>query len=163
MLREDDEDEIQGDNEGMTQLRGEAAKDQDKFRITVEREQRCIGFCNDAAEPVFEPGTTSVTFTGAHFRMRNVKWPEETWLETEVFYVNGKQVVHLKGDPVPENLAKSLRAVRREAPEFWSLLEKMGFEFYQQPSGIVSLCNLYFEHMHTLVFYLCISNPPELI
>ena len=51
-------------------------------------------------------------------------------------------------------------AVRREAPEFWSLLEKMGFEFYQQPSGIVSLCNLYFEHMHTLVFYLCINNPP---
>ena len=69
MLRDDDEDEIQGDNEGMTQLRGEASKDQDKFRITVEREQRCLAFCDDTREPVFEPGTTSVTFTGAHFKM----------------------------------------------------------------------------------------------
>ena len=80
LLRDDDEDEIEGGNEGsegMTQLRGEASKDQDKFRITVEREQRCIGFCDDAAEPVFEPGATSVTFTGAHFRMSNVKWPEK--------------------------------------------------------------------------------------
>ena len=31
LLREDDEDEVLGLNEGMTQLRGEAAKDQDKF------------------------------------------------------------------------------------------------------------------------------------
>ena len=46
MLRDDDEDEIQSGMEGMTQLRGEASKDQDKFRITVEREQRCYGFCN---------------------------------------------------------------------------------------------------------------------
>ena len=78
-----------GLNEGMTQLRGEAAKDQDKFRITVEREQRCYGFCDDSTEPKFIPGTTSVTFTGAHFRMSNVKWPEEVWLNTETFYVNG--------------------------------------------------------------------------
>ena len=49
----------------MTQLRGEAAKDQDKFRITVEREQRCYGFCDDTTEPKFMPGTTSVTFTGS--------------------------------------------------------------------------------------------------
>ena len=34
MIRQDDEDEVLGLNEGMTQLRGEAAKDQDKFRIT---------------------------------------------------------------------------------------------------------------------------------
>ena len=67
MLREDDEDEVEGINEGMTQLRGEAAKDQDKFRITVEREQRCYAFCDDNTEPKFVPGTTSVTFTGAHF------------------------------------------------------------------------------------------------
>ena len=64
MLREDDEDEVLGPHEGMTQLRGEASKDQDKFRITVEREQRCLGFCDDSTEPRFSPGTTSVTFTG---------------------------------------------------------------------------------------------------
>ena len=55
-LREDDEDEIEGGSEGMTQLRGEATKDQDKFRITVEREQTCCGFCDDTGEPFFEPG-----------------------------------------------------------------------------------------------------------
>ena len=76
------------------------------------------GYCDDSADPVFEPGTTSVTFTGAHFRMSNVKWPEETWLKTEQFFVNGKLVTHTAGDPVPENLAPSLRAIRREAREY---------------------------------------------
>ena len=90
MLKEDDEDEVLGFTEGMTQLRGEAAKDQDKFRITVEREQRCLGFCDDKTEPTFVPGTTSLTFTGAHFRMSNVKWPEEVWLNTEEFWVDGQ-------------------------------------------------------------------------
>ena len=135
MLREDDEDEVEGLHEGMTQLRGEASKDQDKFRITVEREQRCHGFCDDTTEPTFSPGTTSVTLPGAHFRMSNVKWPEETWLNTEVFYVNGVKVVHEAGKPLPENLAKSLRAIMREAPEFWNVMERLGFQFYQQPSG----------------------------
>ena len=90
-LRVDDEDEELGINEWMTQLRGEAAKDHDKFRITVERQQRCYGFGDDTTEPKFGPGTTSVTFTGAHFRMSNVKWPDEVWLNTEVFYVNGQK------------------------------------------------------------------------
>ena len=99
LLRGDDEDEIQGLSEGMSQLRGEASKDQDKFRITVEREQACLGFCDETTEPQFVPGTTSVTFKGAHFRMSNVKWPEETWLETERLSVNGTQVVHEKGQP----------------------------------------------------------------
>ena len=128
LIREDDEDEVLGLNEGMTQLRGEAAKDQDKFRIIVEREQRCYGFCDDSTEPKFVPGTTSVTFSGAHFRMSNVKSPEEVWLNTETFYVNGVKVVHEAGQPLPENLAKALRAIRREAPEFWDLLEKLGIQ-----------------------------------
>ena len=93
LVRDDDEDEVLGLNEGMTQLRGEASKDQDKFRVTVEREQRCYGFCDDRTEPVFRPGTMSVTLTGAHFRMSNVKWPEEVWLNTETFCVNGVQVI----------------------------------------------------------------------
>ena len=99
---------------------------------------RCYGFCDDNGEPHFEPGTTSVTFTGAHFRMSNVKWPEETWLKTESFYVDGKLVVHKEGDPVPENLARSLRTIRREAPEFWAT--------HQQPAGF---CHIYiYIHIH---------------
>ena len=43
--------------------------------------------------------------------------------------------MHEEGQPLPENLAKSLRPVRREAPEFWALLEKLDIQFYQQPSG----------------------------
>ena len=135
MLREDDEDEVLGLNEGMTQLRGEAAKDQDKFRIAVEREQRCYGFCDDSTEPVFKPGATSAAFVGAHFRMSNVKWPEEVWLHTETFYVNGVQAAREEGQPLPENLAKSLRTIKREAPELRDLLEKLDIQCYQQPSG----------------------------
>ena len=67
--------------------------------------------------------------------MSNVKWPEEVWLHTETFYVNGVQVVHEEGPPLPETLAKSLRTTRRAAPEFWALLEKLDIQFYQQPSG----------------------------
>ena len=64
MIRDDDEEEIEGDNEGMTQLRGEALKDQDKFWVAMEREQVCRGLCDHtAAEPVLEPGTTSITLT----------------------------------------------------------------------------------------------------
>ena len=40
LLRDEDEDETLGLDEGVTQLRGEAVKDQDKFRITVGRDQR---------------------------------------------------------------------------------------------------------------------------
>ena len=113
----------------MSQLRGGASQDQDNFRITVEHEQACLGFCDGTTEPQFVPGTTSVTFTGAHFRMSNVKWPEETWLETERFSVNGTEVVHEKGQPLPDTLAKGLRAIRREAPEFWAVLEKLNMQF----------------------------------
>ena len=67
--------------------------------------------------------------------MSNAKWPEEVWLNTETFYVNGVQVVHEQGQPLPENIAKSLRTIRREAPEFWALLEKLDIQIYQQPSG----------------------------
>ena len=49
--------------------------------------------------------------------------------------MDGHKVVHEQGQPLPENLAKSIRAIRREAPEFWALLEKLDFQFYQQPAG----------------------------
>ena len=84
------------------------SQDQDKFRFTVEREQRCHGFCDDTTEPTFSPGTTSVTFTGAHFRMSNVKWPEEVWLETERLSVTGAQVVHEAGQPLTSNSGEEI-------------------------------------------------------
>ena len=46
-----------------------------------------------------------------------------------------EQVIHKAGEPLPANLAPALRSIRREAPEFWDKLEKLGFQFYQQPSG----------------------------
>ena len=46
-----------------------------------------------------------------------------------------EQVIHKAGEPVPEKLAQALRSIRREMPEFWDKLEKLGFQFYQQPSG----------------------------
>ena len=113
---------------------------------------RCYGFCDDKGDPVFEAGTTSVTFTGAHFRMSNVKWPEETWLKTESFMVDGKLVVHKEGDPLPENLARSLRAIRRDAPEFWALLEKMKFRFYQQPAGFCHIYIYIYIHIHLYLY-----------
>ena len=41
----------------------------------------------------------------------------------------------MEGELVLENIAKSLRSIRREALEFWALLEKLDIQFYQQPSG----------------------------
>ena len=40
-----------------------------------------------------------------------------------------------QASPIPETMAKSLRAIRREAPEFWALIEKLNMKFYHQPSG----------------------------
>ena len=40
-----------------------------------------------------------------------------------------------KASPIPDTLAKSLRTIRSEAPEFWEVLEKLNMEFDQQPSG----------------------------
>ena len=59
-----------------------------------------------------------------------------------------EQVVHEAGKPLPENLAKSLRAIRREAPEFWNKMERLGFQFYQQPSGFDDgiICTWKVEH-----------------
>ena len=104
-----------GLSEGMTQLRGEASKAQDKFRITVGRAQRCYGWCDETIEPLFVPRTTRVTLTGAHFRTSNVNWPEEVWLEAERFHVNGAEVIHEAGQPLPDSLAKTVRSIRREA------------------------------------------------
>ena len=61
--------------------------------------------------------------------MSNVKWPEETWLNTERFVVNGVEIIHEAGQPVPENLARSVRQIRREAPEFWAWLENLELRF----------------------------------
>ncbi len=63
------DDEFEGDNDGMTQLRGESSGDQDKFRITVDLEQRVYGWCSETSDPQFEWGTTSVVFTGTHVRL----------------------------------------------------------------------------------------------
>ena len=41
-----------------------------------------------------------------------------------------------------------MRAIRREAPEFWAVLEKLNMQFYQQPSGFVDgvICAWSAEH-----------------
>ena len=80
--------------------------------------------------------------------MSNVSWPDEAWLETEQFWVNGQHVVHEAGEPLPDNLAISLRTIRREAPEFWAMLESLDFQFYQQPSGFDDgiVCSWKVEH-----------------
>ena len=67
--------------------------------------------------------------------MISVKWPEEVWLHIDTFSVTGDQVVHEEGQPLPGNMAKSSRTIRREALEFWALTERLNMEFYQQPSG----------------------------
>ena len=69
LLNDDDEEE---GNDGMTQLRGESSGDQDKFRITVDLEQRVYGWCSETSDPQFEWGTTSVVFTGTHCRLSNI-------------------------------------------------------------------------------------------
>eukprot|EP00959_Pyramimonas_sp_CCMP1952_P375316 7860681-Pyramimonas_sp.AAC.1 len=106
-----DEGEGDDDNEGMTQLRGENSADQDKFRITVDLEQRVHGWCSETKDPQFQWGTTSVVFTGTHCRLSNIS-EDGRWIESEKFVVDGKEVVRIAGAPVPENLAQSLRALR---------------------------------------------------
>ena len=58
---EDNEHAMAGENGVNVQHRGENACDQDKYRVTIDSEQRCFGyFDDDCPEPRFEFGTWSV-------------------------------------------------------------------------------------------------------
>ena len=55
---EDNEHAMAGENGDNVQHRGENACDQDKYRVTIDSEQRCFGdFDDDCPEPQFEFGT----------------------------------------------------------------------------------------------------------
>ena len=84
----DDEDDMRyAATDGHQQHRGENALGQGKFRITIDCEQRIYGYCDEACEePISDMGTTSVTFAGAHLRIRNVS-ADDRWLEDEEFWV----------------------------------------------------------------------------
>ena len=105
-------DEDDDDPEGLTQLRGENSADQDKYRITVDLEQRVYGWCSDTSDPSFQWGTTSVVFTGAHCRLSNIS-EDGRWIQTERFHLDGKEVVRLAGNMVPDSFAQSLRSLRQ--------------------------------------------------
>ena len=95
--------------DGHQQHRGENALGQYNFRVTVDCEQRIYGYCDEECdEPIFDMGTTIVTFAGAHLRMSNVS-ADDRWLEDEELWVGGKHVVRKAGEKVPEMLGKSLR------------------------------------------------------
>ena len=130
----DDEEVSEDENEGMTQLRGENSADQDKFRITVDLEQRVLGWCSETSDPQFEWGRTSVIFTGTHCRLSNIS-EAGTWKETETFHVDGKEIVRRAGNQVPEKLAQTLRDLRARNRDLFSRLEKLKVEIYQQPAG----------------------------
>ena len=91
-------------------------------------------------KPLRRPLTTSelphgaVFEAGSHFRMS--KWPEETWQQTEleneqcggmsnVKWPEEFWVVHQAGEPLPDILA-----IRREAPEFWAMIEDLDFQSF---------------------------------
>ena len=133
-LIRDDEEHSEDENEGMTQLRGENSADQDKFRITVDLEQRVLGWCSETSDPQFEWGRTSVIFTGTHCRLSNIS-EAGTWKETETFHVDGKEIVRRAGNQVPEKLAQTLRDLRTKNRDLFSRLERLGVEIYQQPAG----------------------------
>ncbi len=105
-IRDDliNDEEFEGDNDGITQLRGESSGDQDKFRITVDLEQRVYGWCSETSDPQLEWGTTSVVFTGIHVRLSNIS-EDGKWIESERFHVDGKEIVRVAGHAVPETIA----------------------------------------------------------
>ena len=69
-----------------------------------------------------------------HARLSNMS-EEGTWIEAERFHCDGKETVRQAGMQVPEQLAQSLRALRKEHPEFFQRLRDLGVEIYQQPAG----------------------------
>ena len=133
-------DEFEIDNEGMTQTRGESHGNQDKFRVTVDVEQVLTGFFSADAEPQAVWGLTSLIMVGAHFNEDNVSNPtgkgeRPVYLEDEVYTVDGKDIVHKKGEPIERGRGSAILKFREDHPVLYEEMKDMGIRFYQQPAG----------------------------
>ena len=64
-------------------------------------------------------------FPGTHFRLSNVP-EDDRWIETEKFEADGRNIVRMAGDLVPENLGKALRSFRRTCPGLWKKIQELG-------------------------------------
>jgi hypothetical protein len=129
-LPEDDIDQT----EGMTQKRGEATENNDKYRITVDVEQVLRNWFDEDLVPKAGWGIVSVVFVGVHFRMRNVT-PDDRWRKNEQFVHDGVEVKRVAGEKVPPALGNKFKDLRDRSPSFWARLEAAGIEIYQQPAG----------------------------
>ena len=122
------------DNEGMTQLRGSSNSEQDKFRITVDLEQACLGFFDETVDPKAVWGITSIILVGAHFRLENVD-KNRCWKKSEIYTVSGEQKTYKAGTRVPGSLGKALLDFRETHAELYHKMHALGCRFYQQPAG----------------------------
>ena len=122
----------EAENDGsdkMTQLRGESYQDQDKFRVTVDTQQKILHFFDEDKVPEAVCGVTSVTFTGQYCRLSNISRSKPyTWIEDEVFEVGDKVFVRKANETIPSGLAQELLRIRDEMPVFWQELEKEKIE-----------------------------------
>jgi hypothetical protein len=129
-----EEPQVEKTTDGMTQKRGEATENNDKYRLTIDTEQVLEHWFDENQTPKAGWGTVSVTLVGAHMRFSNVS-EDDRWIDDEQFIYNGVETKRVAGEKVPANLGKAIRDLKRLKPEFWQRLQDAQIEIYQQPAG----------------------------
>ena len=83
-------------NDGMSQLRGQAADNNDKYRITLELQQDLYHYFDIEREPVAKHGKPLLILIGVHARLSNID-DNGCFIKDEHFEFLGKPIKRIAG------------------------------------------------------------------
>ena len=117
--------------DGMSQLRGQAAENNDKYRITLELQQDLYNWFDKTKEPIVKHGKPLLILIGPHARLSNIG-DDGRFIKDEQFEFLGKPRLRKAGASA-RGLMKSWVALRKNNPEAKKMLEYI--DVMQQPAG----------------------------
>jgi hypothetical protein len=118
-------------NDGMSQLRGQAADNNDKYRITLELQQDLYHYFDIEREPVAKHGKPLLILIGVHARLSNID-DNGCFIKDEHFEFLGKPIKRIAGTSA-RGLLKSWVALRKSSPEAKAMIDYI--DIMQQPAG----------------------------
>ena len=118
-------------NDGMTQLRGQSADNNDKYRITLELQQDLYHYFDIEREPVAKHGKPLLILIGVHARLSNID-DNGFFIKDEHFEFLGKPIKRIAGTSA-RGLLKSWVALRKSSKEAKEMIDYI--DIMQQPAG----------------------------
>ena len=125
------EEKMSKSNDGMDQLRGQAADNNDKYRITLELQQDLYHWFDKEREPVVKHGKPLLILIGQHARLSNID-DNGCFIKDEHFEFLSRPVKRTKGQSA-RGLLRSWVALRNSSPEAKAMIDYI--DIMQQPAG----------------------------